>query len=228
MTRPAAGTWGWGLVLLLAAPTAIAAQVTATPPAPDSFLALVVPRDLAEIQQDIAAADRARTAAAEAERTAESLRAGATARIEAEKQGIESTKNRKDVAKRAHRDAEQAALEAEVRARERQKDLLERRKELRESEIDLAKRRVALAAADRQALDFERQLALKRAERAAVPGASADAVRLDQVTLDLEQAVLDARKQRTELAGDVAGREKRVVERQLNILQARRKRLGGN
>jgi len=221
------GGWIW-LALLLIAPAAAAAQVgTPASIASDSFLALVPPRDLAEIRRDIVSAEQARMVAAEAEQLADRLRTGAEVRIEAKKRAIAATKDRKNISKRERRDAEVAALEAERKALEREKDLLERRKSLRNAEIDLSKRRIDLATLDRQALELEHQLMLKRAERATVASGTADAVRLDQVTFDLERAALEAMKQRAEREREVADREKQVIDRRLKILEARRNLVRG-
>jgi hypothetical protein len=221
-------SWAWGIALLMAAPAIAVAQAGSLAPiVTDSFLALVPPREVADIQRDIASAEQTRTAAANAERNAMSLRAGAEVLITAKKQQINDVKDRKKVAKRNKNDAAGASLEAQEKASEREKDLLERRKSLREAEIELAKKQTDLAELERAALRLEYELALKRAERAAVPPGSAGAVRLEQVTLDLEQATLEAQKKHAERQREVAERAKQVIERQLQILDARRKLVGG-
>lgn len=227
-TPPSGARWLGLLALALAAPPALAAQaVMPTQTAADSFLALIPPRSAAEIQRDLVSAEQDRVAADAAQRNAVSLRAGTEARIQAKKNEIETAKDRTSIAKREKREGAVASLEAERKALEREKDLLERRKSLRETEIDLAKKQGELAGLRRQALELENQLALKRAERARVAPGGAEAVRLDQIILDVERGALEAQKRRSERERDVVDREKQVIERRLQIFDARRKLFGG-
>ncbi len=76
-TRRPGRAWAWSLALLMAAPAGAAAQGNdLTPLASDSFLALVPPRDLVDIQRDIASAEADRASAAEAQQNAVALRNG--------------------------------------------------------------------------------------------------------------------------------------------------------
>ena len=217
-----------GALLLTAELNTVAAQVEAAiPMASDSFMALVPPREIADIERELAGAEHDLAAASKAQQRAVALRTGAEARLEANKRQISAVEGRKKVAKQEKHEAEIAALEAEKRGLERQKNLLERRKSLREAEIDLAKRRSEVAVLRRQALDLERQLILKRTEQAGVSGTGPEASRGNQVVLDLEEATLEAQRKLAERQGDVVNRDKRVVEHRLKILKAQRSVMGG-
>lgn len=216
--------WIGAVALLLAAAPAAAAQTTM---AADSFLALVPPRDVSEIDADIAAAEADRASAAREEENALSLRSGSDARIQVKKREISAADGRKNLAKREKQDAQVAALEAEKKALEREKTLMERRKSLREAEIDLAKKRAELAALTRQSLDLEKELMLKRAEHGGVGGGGPQAARANQILFDLEKATLEAQRKRADKAGEVTDREKRVVERRIQILEAQRSVISG-
>jgi hypothetical protein len=210
-------------VLLISWAVSPAAQTGGvTQVASDSFLALVPPRDLRDIEREVSSARQDQTAAASTEQTVMGLRKGADARIAAKKREISAIDGRRNTAKREKREAEIAALEAEKKALEREKDLLERRKSLREAEIDLAKKRGELAGLRRQALDLERQLAMKRAEQGSTALGGPEAARTNQVVFDLEKATLEAQRKRADKEREVTDREKRVIERKLQILQAQR------
>jgi hypothetical protein len=221
--------WSWaaGMLLLLTGVPPVQAQTTTAPVATDSFLALVPPREIVDIDRDIAAAEADRSSAAREEESALALKSGSDARIQVKKREISAADGRKNLAKREKKEAEVAALEAEKNALEREKNLMERRKSLREAEIDLAKKRAELATLTRQALDLEKQLMLKRAEHGGIASGGPQAARSNQILFDLEKATLEAQRKRADKAGEVTDREKRVVERRMQILEAQRSVVSG-
>jgi hypothetical protein len=175
-----------------------------------------------DIDADIMAAEADQRRARDSETRAIRLRDGARVSIEAKKREIAEAKRRRELARSSGAEAETSALDLARRAGEREQELLERRAELREAEIDLAKHSGELATLLKRALDFERELALKRIERAAIKEPGAAASTLDRVVFDIERQTLEARRRQAEKKIDVASREKRVVDRLLKILEARR------
>lgn len=216
-------------ILLLAGSQSFAAQmppsqVTAMPSIAsspkDKFLMLVPPRDITEIQRDIESAEQDRTAAAEAERTAQEQRAASVARIEEKKLAIAANKDKLKVAKREKKESEILLLETEKNALNRDKNLFEQREGLRDAEIDLARKRSELSILMKQAFDLERQLALKRADQTGDDISGPDGAREARLLIDLEKASLEAQKNVADKQGEVAGSAKKVIVRQLKTLEA--------
>src|SRR6188472_3449983 len=132
------------LTLLLVAPAAVGAQSKGGGTAPsgfDSFILLVPPRDTISIKKQIRTTAAAIQSAEKARQQAETMRLGATSRIEFKKVEIVRIKDRINVAKKENRDADRVGLEAERKAAEREIELLKRREELRQAETELAARR---------------------------------------------------------------------------------------
>lgn len=195
-------------------------QVVTTP---DEFLDLVPLRATTEIAAEIAVAERDLAAAQNDEREAASLKQRMKDAIDAKDEAIKRSKQQRSEARRGGTEADVKSHEAERKALEREKDLLERRESLRDAEIDVARQRAALAALVRQALELEQQLALRKSERRDAdsprgPSASSE----ERVMLDLERQTLQAQIRVAEKRADVVSREKRVAERLVKILDARR------
>jgi hypothetical protein len=213
-------------LILLAAltPTSLAGQTSSdSPVSTDGFLVLVPLRDVADIDANTAAADADLGQAARTVQQAADLRAGTRAQIEEKKQDIVALKRRTDLAKGSNNEAEATGLDAERKALEREKELLEQRELLGNAEIDLARRSGELARMAKRALEFERQLMLKRNERLAITEQGPATSSLERVILDLEQQTLNAQVTQADKKIEVATLERRVADRLLKILAARRR-----
>ena len=75
----------------------------------------------------------------------------------------------------------------------------------------------------KRALEFEHQLMVKRNERLAITEPGATASSLERVILDLEQETLNAQVTQANKKIEVATLERRVADRLLKILAARRR-----
>jgi len=190
--------------------------------ASDGFLVLVPLRTAGEIDADIAEAEGNLAQAKSNETAAISQRDGARAASEAKKQEIAAIKQRHSIAKANKNEVEVSSLALSRKALERELDLLEQRESLRAAEIDLARNTGELAAMARRALAFEKELAVKRLESDAVTEPGPTRSTLSSVVLNLEAQTLDARVAYADKAVDVATRLKKVAERQLKIVEARR------
>lgn len=205
-----------------------ATDSVAMPAVSDSLLQLVTPRDTMTIQQEVNAAVQRRATAENARLQAEGLRGGAQLRIEDMKRAISAINDRMNLAKKEKRDADVVKLTPQRAAAESEKALLERRASLRDAEIDLQKKRAENADLERKTLELELQLVLKRAAKPAPSGnGTLERRDYDQGTADLEQRILEAQRTYAASLGDVADREKKVVERRLALLQAQRKVVAG-
>ncbi len=209
-----------------AAPSALIAQDKAASGF-DSFLLLVTPRDTVSIKKSLRAAGESGTLAENRRQQAETMRLGARARIEAKKVEIIRIKERLAVAKKENREADRAGLEAERKAAEREIDLLKVREELRQAETDLETKRAELAGVTHKALQLELQLATRRAGRSRAPVGGAGGASLDRVIGELEKQTLEAQRVQAASSVDVAGREIRVIDRRLDLLDAQQRVLSG-
>jgi hypothetical protein len=213
---------------LIATPPALVAQGSGGKGGFDSFLLLVPPRDSAIIRKQIRAAVDAGAAAEKARQHAETMRLGATSRIEFKKVEIVRIKERVTLAKKEGREADRLGLEAERKAAEREIDLLKRREELREAEGVLETKRAELAALTKQALELELQLAVRRAGRRRAPLGGAGAASLQRVIGELEKQALEAQRAQAASSIEVSDQEIRVIDRRLDLLDAQQKILGGS
>jgi hypothetical protein len=213
---------------LLAASPAVAQRKATTPRGFDSFIMLVPPRDSTAVKKQLRTAVEAVASAETRRLQAETMRLGATARIESKKVAIVRIKERIDLAKRENRDADRLGLEAERKAAEREIELLKRREELRQAEIELETQRAELAALTRRALELELQLATRRAGRSRGPVGGAGGASLDRVIGELEKQTLEAQRAQAASNIEVADREIRMIDRRLELLDAQQKVLGGN
>ncbi len=220
------------LLLLLTGLVLGGQNLAAQAPAPsgfDSFIMLVPPRDSMSIKRHIRAAAAAEAAAEKSRHQAETMRLGATSRIEFKKVEIVRIKERINLAKKEGRDADRLGLEAERKAAEREIDLLKRREELREAEGVLETKRADLAALTKQALELELQLAIRRAgRRGRVPLTGAGAASLQRVIGELEKQTLEAQRAQAASSMEVSDQEIRVIDRRLDLLDAQQKILGGS
>ncbi|MBP1623080.1 MAG: hypothetical protein H6Q07_1100 [Acidobacteria bacterium] len=193
----------------------------------ERFLTLVAPRQIAEIDRDIESADQAQTVAIEAEQRAQEQRSLAAARIQETRKLIDANTERRKAAKREGKQSEAAVLKTEEKALQREKDMLEQREALRDAEINLARRRNELAILSKQALDLERQLALKRQGQTDASVSSPESARAARPLIDLERTVLEAQKRVADKQGEVAKGAKKVTDRQLRTLEAQQNIYGG-
>ena len=201
-----------------------AAQIPPTPPpADETYMVLVTPREVSAIDEDIASTDVDLADAITAESAAVARRDNARAAVDAKKLQIDDVKRQRKDAKDANNEAGAAALDASRKALERERDLLEERQALRNAEIDLARQKRELASLTRRMLTFEKELALKRIENDGSTATGPERSSLRRVTLDLEAQTLNARVAQADKAVDVASREKRVTQRLLKILEAQQR-----
>jgi hypothetical protein len=214
------------LLALLAGAPEIAAQAS-KPSGFDSFIMLVPPRDTTSLKKQIRVAIAARNAAEKGRQVAETMRLGASSRIEFKKVEISRIKERISLAKKENREADRVGLEAERKAAEREIELLRRREELREAEIVLETKRADLAELTKQALELELQLAIRRAGRRRTPVGGAGGASLDRVIGELEKQTLEAQRAQAAAAIELSDQEIRVLDRRLEMLGAQQRVLAG-
>jgi hypothetical protein len=148
-------------------------------------------------------------------------RAQAKARIEVKKRELATIDARRKLADAQKDESAKVALNAEKRAAEAERKLAERLDAVYESEIELAKKSRDLGRADQKALDLELELAERRTERDRAGQTDPAGVRrLEQVIVELEGRVLEARRDRAGVAKDVAGREQKIAERRIALHKA--------
>jgi hypothetical protein len=208
----------------------VVGQLSAQAPAPsgfDSFVMLVPPRDTNTIKKLVRASEQEVAAADKTRQQAETMRLGATSRIEFKKVAIVRLKERIALAKKEGREADRVGLEAERKAAEREIDLLKRREELRDAEAMLETQRSELASLTKQSLELELQLARRRASRRRTTLGAAGAASLERVIGELEKQTLEAQRAQAASSMDVADQEIRVIDRRLDLLDAQQKVLGG-
>ncbi len=214
------------VIALLVVGQPLAAQAPA-PSGFDSFIMLVAPRDTNTIKKLVRDSEREIAAAEKSRQQAETMRLGATSRIEFKKVAIIRLKERIGLAKKEGREADRVGLEAERKAAEKEIDLLKRREELREAEAVLETKRSELASLTKQALELELQLARRRASRRRSTLGAATAASLERVIGELEKQTLDAQRAQSAASMEVADQEIRVIDRRLDLLDAQQKLLGG-
>jgi hypothetical protein len=213
-------------IALLGIGQALSAQAPA-PSGFDSFVMLVPPRDTNTIKKLVRASEHEVAAAEKTRQQAETMRLGATSRIEFKKVAIVRLKERIALAKKEGREADRVGLEAERKAAEREIDLLKRREELRDAEAVLEIQRSELASLTKQSLELELQLARRRASRRRTTLGAAGAASLERVIGELEKQTLEAQRAQAASSMDVADQEIRVIDRRLDLLDAQQKVLGG-
>jgi hypothetical protein len=228
-TRGWAGLGGLTLLMAGAGIGEARAQNTSLVLGADSFLVAVPIRDTTDIQREIGAAAQEKAQAATDRARAESLKQSAIARIARKNAEIKAIGDQEKTAKNEKRSADLVAIRVDKKAAEREKNLIERRQSLREADIELAKKQSELADARRQALELELQLAVRRIdyERAGTPRGPAGA-RAEQVLSDIEKRTLEAQQKEVEKSKEVADRQKTIIQRRLQILEAQRKLIAGN
>jgi hypothetical protein len=219
-----------GLTFLLAGTGSGEARAQAAPAAlgPDNFLVVVPLRETAYIENELAAARKARTQADHDRANAEVLRNTAQVRIDRKESEIDAIENRQKIARNEKRGADADALEAEKQAAEREKAVLEQRESLRGAEVELEKKRAEQADARRMALELERELASRRAGQARAGRAGGPSgASTEQVLADLEKRTLEAQRKEAEKSAEVADSQKQIIERLLGVLEAQQKLIGG-
>jgi hypothetical protein len=193
----------------------------------EQFLVLIPARDVADIQRDVESADRDRTAAGDAERLAQDQKSSLVTLIEEKKQAIAVNKDKLKAAKKDKNEAEIPLLTAEGKSLDRDKELLDQQLALREAEIILARARNEFASTTKQALDFERQLAQKRADQGVAAASKSDQARAARLLLDLEKATLEAQKKAADKQGEITDGLKKAIDHRLKTLEAQQNIFGG-
>ena len=222
--------WMLLFAMVFALPPALDAQSKGGGAAPsgfDSFIMLVPPRDSTTIKKQIRATTAAVQDAEKARQQAETMRLGATSRIEFKKVEIVRIKDRINVAKKENRDADRVGLEAERKAAEREIELLKRREELRQTETELESKRAEFSSLTKRSLELELQLSVRRAGRLRSPKGGAGGASLDQVIGELEKQTLEAQREQAAASIEVSDQEIRVLDSRLELLDAQQKVLGG-
>lgn len=106
-------------------------------------------------------------------------------------------------------------LEAEQRAGERWRNLAERLEAVADADFDAAREASQVAVAKHQALDLERLLAQKRAERARNNSATGDGSNV--VIRELEEQTLEAQKKYRKQASELAQREEELANKRFAL-----------
>ena len=206
---------------ITAFPVSLAAEDALPGPAAfaaaDTVVSLLTPRPDDEIQADIRAAQEVTLDAGRDRAAAELARADARARKEVAEDradALDSEKNRlENLRDRAQDDAARDEFERQKRDVEWEKELEERRKRLFEADEELAEAERDLA----QALERQAQADTELYRRELQLGMAGDIERPA-----VERRVLEAWKTAMERAEDVASRQKRVIERQITVLDRAR------
>ena len=218
MRRPA----GLLLLALALAPVPAAAQGAATLAGGDSLIALVPLRPEAEIQAELDDARRDQRSAEGSVRLAEDLRSRAKARLDINKQDVQSIEARIKLARQEKDEARRVSLEAERARMRRDRELLEKREEMRSTEISTAKDAAELAKASIRALEAE--LALVGARGAWLDAvASADSSRAlggPARIQEAEKRTLEAQRERWRRTADLASAQAKLTERRLALQKA--------
>ena len=195
------------------------AETDKSPPAPapvaaassNSAAAVVLPRRSdGDVEQGIRVADQAlNRAGAElarlqqrGEKTQSLLRSQESRAAELEAQRKKADKEK--------RKSDESAFAVQKKAVDRQKALTEQLKALNDAEIETARKAVEAAIAKQRALEVERTLIAKRAERS-------------PLVPDLERETLVAQKKAAGLERDLAGKKAFVSSKRLDLYEASRK-----
>ena len=193
------------------------AETDKSPPAPapvaassSSTAAVVLPRrSEGDVDQGIRVADQAlNRAGAElarlqqrGEKTQALLRSQESRATELEAQKKQADKEK--------RKSDESAFAVQKKAVDRQKALTEQLKALNDAEIETARKAVEVAIAKQRALEVERTLIAKRAERS-------------PLVPDLERETLVAQKKAAGLERDLAGKKAFVSSKRLDVYEASR------
>ena len=224
MSRFVPGALALFLLLHMPAPSTAQLPRSSLSQPTDSSMAIVPFRSLEEIESDASlVAGLVERATLEADR-AKTARENSDRYVELTQDEIDLVEDQIDVADDNDREAEKEALEAERDALRELKRFYERERELHEAEEELAKARAERARAALKAFDMEGELATQRARLAA----SGVGARGGRILSDLEKRTLEAQKDLYDRDGRVADREKSVIERRLDLFEARERLLANN
>lgn len=209
-------------VLQIVCALAVAAPLSMTPTAaqsiqksatvaettvPAEMIPMFAARTADVIRVELGAARIARDAADDDQLDAQSAVDEAVRRVDAQKLEIESIDDQIDAAADAKQEAEKDRLEILKDEAEDLRELLEKHVDLSKALLELAEARSDVALATINV--YQRELELERAS--------------DERRAEQEMHVLDALKDMHERAKDVSDREKRVVERRIDVLKAQNK-----
>lgn len=187
----------------------------------DSMLVLVEMRPTQAVRRDLQLADVAREEAHLRLARGKELQKRSEMLIELKKSEIGVLEARLSLAKSEKNKVLEDELKRQKKRAELEKTLLEKRDELRKKEIELAKAEIEHAAASRDALERELELAELREQRASLAGLPATLDLLRDV--DRLDADLRARQDRT-LEAMVRSYERleRVANQKVSVNKARR------
>jgi hypothetical protein len=180
-------------------------------------------RSEAEVEQDIRTAQQA-LARADSELTHATARRAKTAElIRTRQRQLAELEAKKHQADKEKRKADKRSLEAEQKAVERRKGLAEGLASLNDAEIGAARKAREAAIANQQALELERMLVGKRAERVG-HGTAGD--HADVVLRELERQTLAAQKKAAGLTNELAGKRDLVASKRVDLYRAYLETLG--
>ena len=184
------------------APAAVAA------PSSSSAAAVVLPRrSEGDVEQGIRLADQAMNRAGAELARLQKRGEKTQALIRSQESQAAELEAQKKQADKEKRKSDESALAAQKKAVDRQKALTQQLKALNDAEIEAARKAVEVAIAKQRALEVERTLIAKRAERSAlVP--------------DLERETLVAQKKAAGLERDLAGKKAFVSSKRLDVYEA--------
>lgn len=187
-----------------------AAQPAAATAAAKAVTIVLPGRSDAALEQGVRAADQALNRAdAELARLLD-RQTKTEAAVRSQESKAAELEARKRQADKEKRKGDKAALEKEQKALERNKALTQELKALNDAEIDAARKAVEVAIAKQRALELERLLGNKRAERS-------------PLVHDLERETLVAQKKAAALERDLAGKREYVSSKRLDVFETSRK-----
>jgi hypothetical protein len=176
------------------------------------------PRSAAEVDQAARGAERALALADSALVATTERRARTEALVGARQRRLAEIEAQRKLADKEKRKGDKAALEAEKKTLQRRTGFAKELQGLDDAEVDAAKKAREAAIANQQAVELERRLVEKRAERAGSgwrDGGPKDGV--TAVIRELEDQTLVARKKAAGLDRDLANKRAFVASKRLDL-----------
>jgi chromosome segregation ATPase len=173
--------------------------------------AIAVPRrSRAELQQAMMATQNDLRQAEARLSSASEHRSKARALVQHRRLEVREIAAKRKQADKEKRKGDTKVLAAEERAVERQRNLAERLEGVADADFDAAREASQVAVAQHQALDLERLLAQKRADRARGDGSNL-------VIRQLEEETLEAQKKYRRQASQLAQKEEELANKRLGL-----------
>jgi hypothetical protein len=172
----------------------------------DTVVAAVVARPEALIRTDLQLANTVLERSEQQRPEAQAAVSTARARLEIRKKEIELVEKQIELAKKEKNDADRARYERDKAALERRKRLVETEIELAEAQVQLTEGRRDLARAEIQALERELELGIAQAS----------------LSESVQRKLLEALDRVGTRREELGKREKRLVEKQVKVLDAAR------